>query len=111
MLASPASQITSTISEYRIMHLANGGQRPDYGWTQAIMMSVTFSLLIIWTACGPERRGSHFELAKAAGDTNELTGKKDWPSEEGAVAGAPEARGGTEGGGHAEATKGLRRQS
>lgn len=59
-------------------------------------MSVISPLIIIWTACGPERRGSHFELAKAAGDTNELTDEKDRPSEEGTVVEAPEARGGTE---------------
>jgi SHS family lactate transporter-like MFS transporter len=66
MLASPASQITSTISEHRIFYV-DGKPRPDYGWTQALMMSIIFSLLIVWTACGKEQRGSHFELAKAAG--------------------------------------------
>lgn len=66
MLASPASQITSTISEHRIFYV-DGKARPDYGWTQALMMSIIFSLLIVWTACGKEQRGSHFELAKAAG--------------------------------------------
>jgi SHS family lactate transporter-like MFS transporter len=39
------------------------------------MMSIIFVLLIIWTACGPEQRGSHFELAKAAGDVGDVEEK------------------------------------
>jgi len=31
------------------------------------MMTVIFTLLFIWIACGTEQRGSHFELAAAAG--------------------------------------------
>ena len=74
------------------MHLANGVERPDYGWTQAITMSITLTLLIIWAACGSERRGSHFELAKAAGDAGEFGDKRERPSEEGAVVEASEVK-------------------
>jgi SHS family lactate transporter-like MFS transporter len=67
MISAPAAQIASTISESLEIHV-NGETRPDYAITQAAMMSVIFTLLLIWTACGNEQRGSHFELAKVAGN-------------------------------------------
>ncbi|KAI5815289.1 major facilitator superfamily domain-containing protein [Pyronema omphalodes] len=76
MLASPASLITSTISEHRIFYV-DGKPRPNYGWTQALMMSIIFSLVIVWTASGKEQRGSHFELAKAAGLKDVFEEKQD----------------------------------
>lgn len=66
MVSAPAAQISSTISENWIIHV-NGQERPDYARTQAAMMTVIFTLLFIWIACGTEQRGSHFELAAAAG--------------------------------------------
>ncbi|KAI5805792.1 major facilitator superfamily domain-containing protein [Geopyxis carbonaria] len=66
MISAPAAQITSAISESLHIYV-DGEQRPDYGTTQAAMMSVIFVLLAIWVACGTEQRGSHFELAPAAG--------------------------------------------
>ncbi|KAA8906721.1 major facilitator superfamily domain-containing protein [Sphaerosporella brunnea] len=67
MISAPAAQISATISESLEIHV-RGEVRPDYAITQAIMMSVIFSLLLVWTACGQEQRGSHFELAKTAGE-------------------------------------------
>lgn len=67
MIAAPAAQVASAISERLIIYV-NGEERPDYGSTQAAMMSVIFVLLCIWIACGTEQRGSHFELAAAAGE-------------------------------------------
>lgn len=74
MISAPAAQLTSAISESLVI-VVDGEHRPNYGITQAAMMSVIFVLLLIWTACGNEQRGSHFELAKAAGDagTDEKT--------------------------------------
>ena len=66
MISAPAAQITSSVSE-SLKIMVHGQERPDYGTTQAAMMSVIFVLLLVWTACGSENRGSHFELAKAAG--------------------------------------------
>jgi len=66
MVSAPAAQISSTISEHWIIHV-NGEERPDYARTQAAMMAVIFTLLCFWIACGTEQRGSHFELAAAAG--------------------------------------------
>lgn len=66
MISAPAAQISSAISERLIIHV-RGEERPDYGSTQAAMMSVIFTLLCIWIACGHEQRGSHFELAGVAG--------------------------------------------
>ncbi|KAI5813219.1 major facilitator superfamily domain-containing protein [Pyronema omphalodes] len=66
MISAPAAQILSTVSENLFIE-KDGKLMPDYGTTQAIMMSIIFTLLLIWTACGTEQRGSHFELAKAAG--------------------------------------------
>lgn len=73
MISAPAAQVSSAISEKWIIHV-DGEERPDYGSTQAVMMSVIFVLLCIWVACGTEQRGSHFELAAAAG--TDLTGGK-----------------------------------
>ena len=84
MISAPAAQLTSTISESLVIHV-NGKERPNYGITQAAMMSVIFTLLLIWTACGTEQRGSHFELAKAAGDAGggiKGTGKEGIEMEE-----------------------------
>lgn len=67
MIAAPAAQVASAISEKLIIYV-HGEERPDYGSTQAAMMSVIFVLLFIWIACGTEQRGSHFELAAAAGE-------------------------------------------
>jgi len=66
MISASAAQMASTISENWIIHV-NGEERPDYARTQAAMMAVIFSLLCFWAACGTEQRGSHFELAAAAG--------------------------------------------
>lgn len=66
MISAPAAQISSAISERLIIYV-HGEERPDYGSTQAAMMSVIFTLLCIWIACGHEQRGSHFELAAVAG--------------------------------------------
>jgi SHS family lactate transporter-like MFS transporter len=68
MISAPAAQIASIISESIEIHV-DGEARPDYAITQAAMMSVIFTLLLIWTACGTEQRGSHFELARVAGET------------------------------------------
>ena len=81
MISAPAAQLTSTISESLVIHV-NGKERPNYGITQAAMMSVIFTLLLIWTACGNEQRGSHFELAKAAGDAGGGVKKEDVEMEE-----------------------------
>jgi len=70
MISAPAAQLTATISENLII-VVDGEERPNYATTQAAMMSVIFVLLLIWTACGNEQRGSHFELAKAAGDAGD----------------------------------------
>jgi len=67
MISAPAAQLSSTISE-NLDIVVNGEHRPNYGITQAAMMSVIFVLLLVWTACGNEQKGSHFELARAAGD-------------------------------------------
>lgn len=85
MISAPAAQITSSISESSII-IVHGEERPNYGITQAAMMSVIFTMLIIWTACGNENKGSHFELAKAAGveETDKL-GEKQREVEEGSV--------------------------
>lgn len=80
MISAPAAQLTSTISESIVIHV-DGEERPNYGITQAAMMSVIFTLLLIWTACGIEQRGSHFELAKAAGDAGGVK-KEDVEMEE-----------------------------
>lgn len=66
MISAPAAQISSTISEGWIIEV-HGQKRPDYARTQAAMMAVIFTLLCFWIACGTEQRGSHFELAAAAG--------------------------------------------
>ncbi|KAF8536871.1 MFS general substrate transporter [Trichophaea hybrida] len=73
MISAPAAQITSTISE-NLSIVVDGQERPNYAITQAAMMSVIFVLLLVWTACGNEQRGSHFELAKAAGDAGDVKG-------------------------------------
>ena len=75
MISAPASQICSAISESIIIHV-HGEERPDYAITQAAMMSVIFSLLLVWTACGNEERGSHFELAGVAGALDATTEKE-----------------------------------
>lgn len=74
MIAAPAAQVASAISEKLIIYI-HGEERPDYGSTQAAMMSVIFVLLFIWIACGTEQRGSHFELAAAAGEDQGLSNK------------------------------------
>ncbi|KAI5811756.1 major facilitator superfamily domain-containing protein [Peziza echinospora] len=64
MLASPMAQIASVVSEnWKIWVTVDGEreERPDYGRTQAVMMAVIFTLTIIWTAAGPEKRGVEFE--------------------------------------------------
>lgn len=66
MVSAPAAQISSAISEGLIIYV-HGKEAPDYGTTQAAMMSVIFVLLCIWVACGYEQRGSHFELVAVAG--------------------------------------------
>ncbi|RPA96564.1 MFS general substrate transporter [Choiromyces venosus 120613-1] len=75
MISAPAAQISSVISEGWIIHV-NGEERPDYARTQAAMMAVIFSLLCFWIACGTEQRGSHFELAAAAGGNDESQNDK-----------------------------------
>ena len=70
MISSPMAQIASTISEHWKEYVSVGGkveERPNYGLTQAVMMSVVLVLTAIWTACGEEARGSKFELAGVAG--------------------------------------------
>ncbi|TGZ79082.1 MFS general substrate transporter [Ascodesmis nigricans] len=67
MISAPAAQITSTVSEKDTVWI-DGEERPNYGKTQAGMMSVIFILLAIWVASGREQLGSRFELARAAGD-------------------------------------------
>lgn len=69
MVSAPAAQISSAISEGLIIHV-NGKEAPDYGTTQAAMMTVIFVLLCIWVGFGYEQRGSHFELAAVAGADN-----------------------------------------
>lgn len=69
MVSAPAAQISSAISEKLIIYV-HGKEAPDYGTTQAAMMTVIFVLLFIWVACGYEQRGSHFELVAAAGGDN-----------------------------------------
>ncbi|KAF8458159.1 major facilitator superfamily domain-containing protein [Terfezia claveryi] len=78
MISSPMAQIASTISEHWKVYLTVGGkieERPNYGLTQAVMMTVVLVLTAIWTACGDEARGSNFELARVAGD--EFSMEKD----------------------------------
>lgn len=67
MLAAPAAQVTSKVSEGR-KKMIDGAERPDYAYTQAVMMSVIFLVLTIWVGAGKEKLGSRFEMAKAAGD-------------------------------------------
>lgn len=81
MVSAPAAQISSAISEGLIIYV-NGHEAPDYGTTQAAMMSVIFVLLCIWVACGYEQRGSHFELVAVAG-TDSLAHEKKLRSVEG----------------------------
>lgn len=76
MISAPAAQIASIISEH--IHIqVHGETRPNYGITQATMMAIIFVLLAIWAACGDELRGSHFELAHAAGQPDDATGGKE----------------------------------
>lgn len=87
MISSPMAQIMSVISEGWHIYVrgADGKleERPDYGKTEAIMMTIIFILTCFVTACGGEARGSKFELAGVAGEEARPVGKSVEESEEG----------------------------
>lgn len=72
MLAAPAAQVTSAVSEGRRKWVKGKDgvmvEGPDYAFTQAVMMSVIFMVLAVWVAAGKEKLGSRFEMVRAAGD-------------------------------------------
>lgn len=86
MVSAPMAQISSVISEsWHIWLWVPGStegsgtweERPDYARTQAAMMSIIFVLTCVWTACGSESRGTRFELAGVAGDTDAVPRGKE----------------------------------
>lgn len=67
MLSAPAAQIQTVAASGWIKRTPNNGLKPNYSQVMAIVMSIVFVAVAIFTACGQERLGSHFELVKRAG--------------------------------------------
>lgn len=76
MLSAPAAQIQTVAASNWIRPTPHQGLKPNYSQVMAIVMSIVFTAVAILTACGQERLGSHFELARRAGaEKNILAGK------------------------------------
>jgi hypothetical protein len=76
MLSAPAAQIQTVAASNWIKSTPHQGLKPNYSQVMAIVMSIVFTAVAILTACGQERLGSHFELARRAGaQENILAGK------------------------------------
>lgn len=76
MLSAPAAQIQTVAASAWIKRTPHHGLQPNYSQVMAIVMSIVFTAVAILTACGQERLGSHFELARRAGaQENLLAGK------------------------------------
>lgn len=83
MLSAPAAQIQTVAASAWVKETPNHGLKPNYSQVMAIVMSIVFTAVAILTACGKERLGSHFELARRAGaEENLLAGKVTTVSEE-----------------------------
>ena len=67
MLSAPAAQIQTVAASAWLKRTPHDQLRPNYSQIMAIVMSIVFTAVAILTACGQERLGSHFELAKRAG--------------------------------------------
>lgn len=46
--------------------------KPNYSQVMTIFMCVIFGAVVVITACGPEKLGSHFEVIKRAGDVENI---------------------------------------
>ena len=82
MLSAPAAQIQTVAASNWIQDTPRNGPQPNYSQVMAIVMSIVFTVVAIFTSCGQERLGSHFELARRAGaqeniDTGKVTIKSE----------------------------------
>jgi SHS family lactate transporter-like MFS transporter len=66
MVASPSSQIVNTLAEANHIN-SRGKQVEAYGPVTLVFVAISAGILALCSAFGPERRGSHFEMAAAAG--------------------------------------------
>lgn len=86
--SAPAAQAQTAAASAWIVH-----GLPNYSQVMTIFMCCIFALVIIVTACGSERLGSHFEVIKRAGHIEniirgelELTGENGFEDKGGKVA-------------------------
>jgi hypothetical protein len=81
MVSSPSSQLVNTIAEAH--HVNNHGKQVEaYGPVTLGFIAICAAILVVCSSFGPERRGSHFEVAAAAGtvpldDQSEEEDKKE----------------------------------
>jgi hypothetical protein len=72
MASSPCTEMVNTIAEANHVEY-RGKQVESYSQVIIVVVAICASLLVLCCAFGPERRGSHFELAKAAGTMNAIS--------------------------------------
>ena len=72
MLSAPAAQIQTVAASNWIKDTPHNGPQPNYSQVMAIVMSIVFTVVAILTSCGQERLGSHFELARRAGESENI---------------------------------------
>jgi MFS transporter, SHS family, lactate transporter len=75
MLSAPAAQIQTVAASGWIKETPRG-PKPNYSQVMAIVMSIVFFSVAVFTACGQERLGSHFELVKRAGTEGDVIDDK-----------------------------------
>ena len=82
MLSAPAAQIQTVAASNWKRDTPRNGLQPNYSQVMATVMSIVFTVVAIFTSCGQERLGSHFELARRAGaqeniDAGKVTTKNE----------------------------------
>lgn len=76
MLSAPAAQIQTVAASAWLKKTPRNELQPNYSQVMAIVMSIVFAAVAVLTACGQERLGSHFELAKRAGAEENIINEK-----------------------------------
>ncbi|KAF2841275.1 MFS general substrate transporter [Patellaria atrata CBS 101060] len=67
MISSPSAQIVNAIAESHFLKNHMGDRVEAYGPTMGIATAIIAMGIAVTAAFGPERKGRHFELEKAAG--------------------------------------------